>query len=151
MGKPVAPTQPKERRKTFADFGVGEDTVLQKIGSLRFPSSNRPLSKWCKVSTNVKGQDIHNVARIWGLGEPNVIISVTGGAAGNLGLTSKLDREFKKGLKGAVKTTGAWVITGGTSAVSCQHSTPTGMMSAQRGLARPPAIVGRTLVLIYRV
>ena len=45
---------------------------------------------------------------------PKLLISVHGGIA-NFDLQPKLKRVFKKGLLKAAKTTGAWIVTGGTN------------------------------------
>ena len=43
-----------------------------------------------------------------------MLISVTGGAK-SLALDSKLESAVTRGLPGAVRTTGAWTVTGGTN------------------------------------
>ena len=50
----------------------------------------------------------------WGLELPKLLISVHGGIA-NFDLQPKLKRVFRKGLLKAAKTTGAWIVTGGTN------------------------------------
>ena len=54
----------------------------------------------------------------WGLELPKLLISVHGGIA-NFDLQPKLKRVFHKGLFKAAKTTGAWIITGGTNTGAC--------------------------------
>ena len=53
----------------------------------------------------------------WSLPAPKLLISVTGGAK-DFHVLPDLLSEFKKGLMKAVKSTDAWVITGGTNTVS---------------------------------
>ena len=54
----------------------------------------------------------------WGLEMPKLLISVHGGIA-NFDLQPKLKRVFHKGLFKAAKTTGAWIMTGGTNTGTC--------------------------------
>lgn len=54
------------------------------------------------------------LTRHWGLELPKLLITVQGGIL-NFDLQPKLKRVFRKGLLKAAKTTGAWIITGGTS------------------------------------
>ena len=49
--------------------------------------------------------------------EPNLLISVTGGA-GTFEVPGELKNNFAKGLCAAAKSANAWIITGGTDAVS---------------------------------
>ncbi|XP_077989060.1 transient receptor potential cation channel subfamily M member 3-like [Glandiceps talaboti] len=50
----------------------------------------------------------------WKLELPKLVISIHGGIQ-NFDLQPKLARVFRKGLQKAAKTTGAWVLTGGTN------------------------------------
>lgn len=50
----------------------------------------------------------------WGLDLPKLLITVHGGIL-NFDLQPKLKRVFRKGLLKAAKTTGAWIVTGGTN------------------------------------
>jgi len=50
----------------------------------------------------------------WSLELPKLVISVHGGIA-NFDLQPKLRRVCHQGLLQAAKTTGAWIITGGTN------------------------------------
>ncbi|XP_074651257.1 transient receptor potential cation channel subfamily M member 3-like [Tubulanus polymorphus] len=56
----------------------------------------------------------------WKLELPKLLISVHGGIA-NFELQPKLKRVFRKGLLKAAKTTGAWIITGGTNTGVMRH------------------------------
>lgn len=56
----------------------------------------------------------------WGLELPKLVISIHGGIP-NFELQPKLKRMFRKGLLKAAKTTGAWIITGGTNTGDRRH------------------------------
>ncbi|XP_053405277.1 transient receptor potential cation channel subfamily M member 3-like isoform X7 [Mercenaria mercenaria] len=56
----------------------------------------------------------------WGLDLPKLLITVHGGIL-NFDLQPKLKRVFRKGLLKAAKTTGAWIITGGTNTGVTRH------------------------------
>lgn len=60
------------------------------------------------------------LTRHWGLELPKLLITVQGGIL-NFDLQPKLKRVFRKGLLKAAKTTGAWIITGGTSTGVTRH------------------------------
>ena len=61
----------------------------------------------------------------WGLDLPKLLITVHGGIL-NFDLQPKLKRVFRKGLLKAAKTTGAWIITGGTNTGEVAHSSNLG-------------------------
>ena len=95
---------------------------ILNAGSIRFPSSDRPPCKWVKVHAKPGKVDketakslVGELRKTWGMPAPNVLISVTGGALYNWNMEPKLERAFKRGLLKAVRTTGAWVVTGGTN------------------------------------
>ena len=50
----------------------------------------------------------------WDLELPKLLISIHGGIR-NFELQTKLMRVFRKGLLKAAKTTGAWIVSGGTN------------------------------------
>ena len=50
----------------------------------------------------------------WKLENPKLILSVTGGAT-NIALRHEVRKVFKEGLIKAAKSTGAWIISGGTN------------------------------------
>ncbi|XP_028517955.1 transient receptor potential cation channel subfamily M member 2 isoform X2 [Exaiptasia diaphana] len=56
----------------------------------------------------------------WNLEVPNLVISVTGGAKSFV-LKPRLKEVFRRGLVKAAKTTGAWIITGGTNTGVMKH------------------------------
>jgi len=57
---------------------------------------------------------MHLLQQQWALELPKLVISVHGGIA-NFDLQPKLKRVCHQGLLQAAKTTGAWIITGGTN------------------------------------
>nr|QHX41567.1 transient receptor potential cation channel subfamily M member 3-like [Octopus vulgaris] len=58
--------------------------------------------------------------KFWGLDLPKLLITVHGGIL-NFDLQPKLKRVFRKGLLKAAKTTGAWIVTGGTNTGVTRH------------------------------
>jgi len=60
------------------------------------------------------------MTREWGLELPKLIISVHGGKA-NFELQPRLKRVLRKGILRAAKTTGAWILTGGTNTGVTRH------------------------------
>lgn len=60
------------------------------------------------------------LTREWGLELPKLIISVHGGKA-NFELNSRLKKVLRKGLLRAAKTTGSWILTGGTNTGVTRH------------------------------
>jgi hypothetical protein len=93
-------------------------------GALRFPHAasgkgmglHPPPSKWVAIDADSSVNHITNLlTTTWQLRWPDVIISVTGAAAGNMPALQDDGREaFQLGLLGAVRATNAWVVTGGT-------------------------------------
>lgn len=115
----VKPTNGKMsiRPQLFEEIGLGdsdEDQVKQ-IGALRFPGSNRPLSRWARVRPGAEPAVMLRLANTWKIPQPTVLISVVGADdhTADLQMSVKVEREFKKGLLEAVRTTSAWVLTGG--------------------------------------
>lgn len=58
---------------------------------------------------------LHLLMEVWGLDQPNLLISVTGGAK-TFALKPKLVKAFSDGLMKAAQSTGAWIVTGGSHA-----------------------------------
>jgi len=63
---------------------------------------------------------MHLLQQQWSLELPKLVISVHGGIA-NFDLQPKLQRVCHQGLLQAAKTTGAWIITGGTNTGNDQY------------------------------
>ena len=73
------------------------------------------MFQYIRVSPDTKADDLYTLfTEHWQVEEPNIIISVTGGAQ-DFNLDPELSRLFKKGLVNAAKNTGAWITTGGTN------------------------------------
>ena len=83
-------------------------------GRLVFEGASLPPRPFLCVSdttsTAVLTQFIY---KFWQLPLPEVLITITGGAQ-DFVLSSRLQREFTKGLVSAAASTNAWVVTGGT-------------------------------------
>jgi hypothetical protein len=93
-------------------------------GALRFPHVRAELetelqpkpARWAAIGEDSSMDDVSALlTTTWGLRWPKVIISVTG-AAGKFPESFNEDaREaFQLGLLGAVRSTNAWIVTGGT-------------------------------------
>ena len=83
-------------------------------GALRFPDTGARPSKWAAFGKFSDENDVKDLLlNTWRLPQPSVIISVTGGAR-ELGLKKEQKEAFMEGLMTAVRTTRAWVVTGGT-------------------------------------
>ena len=106
--------------------------VIDKLGALQFPFSNKPTALWARVKMPLSRPDaiswdarqkvVNAIAsdespdtlfRIWKLKRPSAVISITGGA-NTLEIPQFLEQDLRKGLCEAVRVTSAWVITGGT-------------------------------------
>ena len=58
--------------------------------------------------------------REWCLERPKLLITTTGGKA-NFDLQPRIKRSLRRGLLKAAKTTGAWILTGGTNTGVNKH------------------------------
>jgi len=73
------------------------------------------LCQYIRLSCDTRPDRImHLLQQQWSLELPKLVISVHGGIA-NFDLQPKLRRVCHQGLLQAAKTTGAWIITGGTN------------------------------------
>ena len=90
---------------------------IKKAGSLAFPNTDRLPAKFAIIPDDLDKSQIDaavdTLMKVWKLEPAKVLISVTGGAAG-FKPDKRLRTAFERGLKAAVRTTKAWVITGGT-------------------------------------
>ncbi|CAH3020787.1 unnamed protein product, partial [Porites evermanni] len=74
-----------------------------------------------RISDDTDPDDVlHLLQKEWKLELPKLVISVTGGAK-NFVMHPKLKDLFRQGLLKAAKTTGAWIITGGTNTGVMKH------------------------------
>ncbi|PAA74606.1 hypothetical protein BOX15_Mlig004825g3 [Macrostomum lignano] len=95
------------------DTCTADSGPTNACGEMLLPGGK--ISKYVRMDAATDPETVKSLLmEIWGLQPPNMIISVTGGAK-KLKLNKRLKKAFKKGLMDAAKTTGAWIITGGTS------------------------------------
>uniref|UniRef100_A0A1I8IUM9 LSDAT_euk domain-containing protein n=1 Tax=Macrostomum lignano TaxID=282301 RepID=A0A1I8IUM9_9PLAT len=94
------------------DTCTADSGPTNACGEMLLPGGK--ISKYVRMDAATDPETVKSLLmEIWGLQPPNMIISVTGGAK-KLKLNKRLKKAFK-GLMDAAKTTGAWIITGGTS------------------------------------
>jgi hypothetical protein len=106
--------------------------VPAAFGSLSFPqagasSHGQPNAKWATIADSSRPSDVTALlTRTWELRWPDVVISVTGSANALLGLNASEREAFQRGLLGAVRTTKAWIVTGGTDCgvMQCDSASP---------------------------
>lgn len=93
------------------------------FGSIRFPGSRKPVSKWARISS-AYGENQEKIEPViplltdsWTLKPPSAIISIPSvrGHGPDEILTNKGQLVFQRGLVNAARTTNAWVVTGGLS------------------------------------
>ncbi|XP_076821168.1 transient receptor potential cation channel subfamily M member-like 2 isoform X1 [Clavelina lepadiformis] len=83
-----------------------------RYGQVRF-NGDLP-SQYVMLSPHTTPDELRSILYDkWGMHEPNVIISVTGGAK-NFKIRSSLAKELGRSLVKAAVSTGGWIITGGT-------------------------------------
>jgi hypothetical protein len=101
----------------------GGEPLSAAFGSLSFPQagasthsgSRTQKAKWAALAHTTRPSDVTALlTSTWALRWPHVVISVTGGAQALPELTPSARETFELGLLGAVRTTKAWVVTGGT-------------------------------------
>ena len=88
------------------------------FGALRFAQVKRAAAaKWACVSADSQPQDVLELLlTTWKLRRPEVLISVTGAAAGSPPMDTKQQLVFRRGLLKAARRTRVWIVTGGTNA-----------------------------------
>lgn len=90
-------------------------------GEIDFHGGHNKRAPYVRVSHDTNPKLILKLfLERWRIEAPNLIISVTGGAKSFV-LKPKLKEVFRKGLMKAAKTTGAWIITGGTNTGVMKH------------------------------
>ncbi|XP_059896927.1 transient receptor potential cation channel subfamily M member 2 [Gadus macrocephalus] len=86
------------------------------FGEVVFGGLGQKTSKYARVSIDTTPEVLYKLlTEQWGLTPPNLLISVTGGAK-NFYLRARLKSMFHRGLIKVAKTTGAWIMTGGSHA-----------------------------------
>ncbi|CAH1797092.1 unnamed protein product, partial [Owenia fusiformis] len=93
-----------------------ESSSTDAYGTLEFQGGAHPTkAQYVRVCHDTRPDLILQLlTKHWGLDLPKLLISINGGIA-NFDLQPKLKRVFRKGLLKAAKTTGAWIVTGGTN------------------------------------
>ncbi|XP_033724836.1 transient receptor potential cation channel subfamily M member-like 2 isoform X2 [Pecten maximus] len=91
------------------------------FGEVEFVGYGQTERKYVRVDVKTKTNDMLKLMMdIWGLDKPNLLISVTGGAK-NFHMKARLKEVFRRGLMKVAKSTGAWIITGGTNTGVMKH------------------------------
>ncbi|XP_062614395.1 transient receptor potential cation channel subfamily M member-like 2 isoform X2 [Saccostrea cucullata] len=91
------------------------------FGTVEFLGFGENERNYVRVDVNTKMDVMMELMMdVWGLEKPNLLISVTGGAK-NFTMKQKIKEEFRRGLMKVARSTGAWIITGGTNAGVMKH------------------------------
>ncbi|XP_060040609.1 transient receptor potential cation channel subfamily M member 2-like isoform X2 [Erinaceus europaeus] len=91
-----------------------QERPTDAFGDMVCSDLSEKQSKYVRLSDNTPPGTIYELmTQHWGLREPNLLISVTGGAK-DFTMKPRLRSVFRRGLVKVAQTTGAWVITGGT-------------------------------------
>ncbi|XP_043931636.1 transient receptor potential cation channel subfamily M member 2-like [Protopterus annectens] len=107
-------SEAKGRR--FIDVPTDAFGIIKFTGGLR---SN--TGKYVRASSDTKPEILYELmTKHWGLKQPNLVISVTGGAKDFI-MPPKLRVIFHRALLKAAYATGAWIITGGSNAGVMKH------------------------------
>ena len=119
MEPPVArqSTRGKIDARAQATIKSLQDAKIRKAGSLTFPNTDKKPAKFAEMPAGLSKEQINNaidvLQEVWRMPRANVLISVTGGAQA-FKLDKRLTASFQRGLRSAVRTTKACVVTGGT-------------------------------------
>ncbi|XP_061081599.1 transient receptor potential cation channel subfamily M member 2-like isoform X1 [Conger conger] len=90
-------------------------------GDISFGGLGHKIGKYVRVSTDTSTDVLYELMTDhWKLRPPNLLISVTGGAQ-NFYMRTRLKEMFRRGLIKVAKTTGAWILTGGTNTGVMKH------------------------------
>ncbi|CAM9642449.1 unnamed protein product, partial [Lampetra planeri] len=86
------------------------------FGDIQFTGLGQRLGKFVRVGNDTEPSVLFKLMmEHWHLDVPNLLISVTGGAK-NFHLKPQLRTMFRHGLNKTARSTGAWIITGGSYA-----------------------------------
>lgn len=95
--------------------------MTDTYGEVEFVGYGQAERKFVRVDVKTKMSNMLTLLMdIWGLDKPNLLISVTGGAK-NFHMKTRLKEVFRRGLMKVAKSTGAWIITGGTNTGVMKH------------------------------
>ena len=91
------------------------------FGCIDFRGTRTNKAQYLRLSYDTKPDRVLNLLlRGWCLDKPKLLITVTGGKA-NFDLQPRIKWCLRKGLLKAAKTTGAWLLTGGTNTGVSKH------------------------------
>ncbi|KAJ8309654.1 hypothetical protein KUTeg_012798 [Tegillarca granosa] len=103
---------------SVSNWNYQQDTVSIKnnsFGEIEFTGFGEQCRKFIRVGVDTPMENILKLTLdIWGLEKPNLLISVTGGAR-DFFIKSHIKGLFRRGLMKVARSTGAWIITGGTN------------------------------------
>ncbi|KAM4604585.1 LOW QUALITY PROTEIN: transient receptor potential cation channel subfamily M member 2-like [Discoglossus pictus] len=115
FSSPVPPETTWDPHKHVCEFPTDAH------GGMTFTGTTRTWAKYVRASNNTPPWQLFDLmTQQWGLGVPNLLISVTGGAK-NFNISPRLKTQFSRGLVTAAQSTGAWIITGGSHAGVMKH------------------------------
>ncbi|XP_048733275.2 transient receptor potential cation channel subfamily M member 1-like isoform X2 [Ostrea edulis] len=129
-GRPIAwhvaeikPTDSPSINERWHPYTHTESKPTDAYGTLEFQGApHASKAQYVRLSSfDTKAENVLQLlTKHWGLDLPKLLITVQGGIL-NFDLQPKLKRVFRKGLLKAAKTTGAWIITGGTNTGVTRH------------------------------
>nr|XP_031316590.1 transient receptor potential cation channel subfamily M member 2 isoform X1 [Camelus dromedarius]XP_031316591.1 transient receptor potential cation channel subfamily M member 2 isoform X1 [Camelus dromedarius]XP_031316592.1 transient receptor potential cation channel subfamily M member 2 isoform X1 [Camelus dromedarius]XP_031316593.1 transient receptor potential cation channel subfamily M member 2 isoform X1 [Camelus dromedarius] len=91
-----------------------QEMPTDAFGDIVFTGLGQKVGKYVRISQDTPSSVIyHLMTQHWGLDDPNLLISVTGGAK-DFNMKPRLKSIFRRGLVKVAQTTGAWIITGGS-------------------------------------
>ncbi|XP_066542051.1 transient receptor potential cation channel subfamily M member 2-like isoform X2 [Hoplias malabaricus] len=91
------------------------------FGDVNFRGIRQKSGKYIRVSSETSPEVLYELmTEHWKLKPPNLLISVTGGAK-DFHMKTHLKENFHRGLIKVAKTTGAWILTGGTHTGVMKH------------------------------
>lgn len=104
------------------EWNAETDGPTDAFGELEFTGAGQTSrAKFIRISDDTDAEDVLRLLQEeWKLELPKLVISVAGGGK-NFVMHPKLKDLFRQGLLKAAKTTGAWIITGGTNTGVMKH------------------------------
>ncbi|XP_033750310.1 LOW QUALITY PROTEIN: transient receptor potential cation channel subfamily M member 3-like [Pecten maximus] len=114
---------PSPVNEKWHPYGHTESCPTNAYGTIEFQGAPHPSkAQYVRLSSfdTKPEQVLQLLQKHWALDFPKLLITVHGGIL-NFDLQPKLKRVFRKGLLKAAKTTGAWIITGGTNTGVTRH------------------------------
>ena len=108
---------------SFVKNGPNESETVptDTFGEIDFIGHGENERKFVRVDVNTDMDKMEELMmHVWGLKKPKLLISVTGGAK-SFNMKAKLKEAFRRGLMKAARSTGAWIVTGGTNTGVMKH------------------------------